>query len=350
MFILSTLTGITDVLEQIRDIIIDDNLVIFSKVASVLAAMLAAWSYIKLSHDYMEGQGVTFWQFIRPVFIVILVINFNSYVLHPFHSVTKVFTEDLSLRTQDAQDGWWESMKNAWGGVDEEVSMETAYDRIIKALDELDQQAEEPEGFWEKCWNHIKKVCVGVSAAMAHVSISVRQITAASMSTVLYSILTPFMYFIYYCQIIICYVLLIIYGLLGPFIFSLSILERYSKGIGDWIARYIQTAFWIPIGQIVFLITGKIMSNISSLTSPEVGALGGTGTFMSNTAIVPGAALNMGSWIGVVMVVSTMVCILMVPKISSYIIESAGSGGVAQGVGGTAKGAAMAATKIITKV
>lgn len=348
MIILSTLTGITDALEQVRETIINDNLGIFSKVAVVLAAMLAAWSYIKLSHDYMEGQGVTFWQFTRPVLLVILVMNFNTFVLHPFHSITSVFTEDISLRTMDAQDSWTQSMGNLWKNVNEETGLGAARERINKALEESGLQTEEAEGWWEKVWNRIKRVVISASAAMAHVSVSLQQIEKASLSSVLYSILTPIMYFVYYCQVIMCYILLTIYSLLGPFIFSISILERYSRGIGDWIARYVQTAFWIPIGQIVFLIAGKIMSNLTSLTSPEVGALGNGALYGATGNAI--ANFNMGSWIGVIMIVATMVCILQVPKISSYIIESAGSAGAAQGVGGAAKGAAMAATKIITKV
>lgn len=348
MIILSTLTGITDALEQVRETIINDNLGIFSKVAVVLAAMLAAWSYIKLSHDYMEGQGVTFWQFTRPVLLVILVMNFNTFVLHPFHSITSVFTEDISLRTMDAQDSWTQSMGNLWKNVNEETGLGAAREKINKALEESGLQTEEAEGWWEKGWNRIKRVAVSAFAAMAHVSVSLQQIEKASLSSLLYSILTPIMYFVYYCQVIMCYILLTIYSLLGPFIFSISILERYSRGIGDWIARYVQTAFWIPIGQIVFLIAGKIMSNLTSLTSPEVGALGNGALYGATGNAI--ANFNMGSWIGVIMIVATMVCILQVPKISSYIIESAGSAGAAQGVGGAAKGAAMAATKIITKV
>ena len=347
MFTLLTVADLIEVLEGVRSLLIEEHLGVFITVASMLSAFLAAWAYIRISHDYMEGQGITFWMFLKPLVMVILITNFNTFILHPVHVMTSLFTNDLTLRTNEAQSSWSQSMSNIWHSV-----QESGFNPIKTTT--LDAQGQEetdnasspgaPEKedptFWERC----KKFFGSVTAAWSNYHLSLHNIKQLGLSTGIYSLLRLIMHIVYYCQLCICYILLTIYGLLGPFVFAFSILGNYSRGVGDWIARYIQTSFWIPVGQIIMLISATIMDNINNVINFNVGDIqinqynGILGNF------------NIGAWLGVIMIIATCACIFQVPKICSYIIESTGSAGVAQGVGGAAGRAAATAARVITKV
>ena len=336
MFTVLTVSDLTEVLEACRSMIIDNNLQIFIKVASVLAALTAAWAYIKISHDYMEGQGVTFWMFVKPLLIVILVCEFNTFVLHPIHAVTHIFTEDLTIRTRECTNNWATSMTK----LAEKVNESDFNPLLLNLAEESGQTDETPDsksedGFWSKAWSKIKKWSTGLWAGLMRVSVSNAFFRSVGFTTILYSVLLFIMNIVYNCQVCVCYILLIIYGLLGPFVFAISTIEHFSRGIGDWISRYIQTAFWIPVGQIIFFIGSVFMENINKIICQDVGHF----DINANNGLI--ANYNIGSWLGAIMVIATMFCILQVPKICSYIIESAGSAGVGQGIGSQVKQAGM---------
>lgn len=344
-----------EVLEGVRNIVITEHLSIFTKVASMLAAILSAWSYIKVSHDYIEGQGVTFWMFAKPLVMVILVCNFNTFVLKPVHVMTNVFTVDLTLRTNESQNSFAKSMSVVTRNI-----MQSGLNPLkTQLLDDIGNEEAEQiketgglrgkisslgESFADSIWTGIKKVVAGAIAAYTQIRISSLNLVNMGFSAVIYGILRILTHIIYYVQICMCYILLTIYGLVGPFVFAFSIINTYSRGVSAWIARYIHTSFWIPVGQMIFLISSVIMDNINKVTNCEVGDI----NVSSTNALF--ANYNIGTYMGIIMICATALTILNVPKICSYIIESAGSGGVAEGVRRSAGSAARAAGKVITKI
>ena len=70
-------------LQDIRADIIGSKLAVMSSVASLLAALLCAFQLIKISHDYIEGQGVTLGVLLRPLIITFVVCQFNTLVAGP---------------------------------------------------------------------------------------------------------------------------------------------------------------------------------------------------------------------------------------------------------------------------
>lgn len=349
MITVLTFADLIEVLEEIRAFIIEDELDTFIRIASVLAAFCAAWAYIKISHDYIEGQGVTFWTFLKPLVIFLLVCNFNTFVLGPVHYLTTLFTEDLSAQSVKAQDGFCRSVGKAYSSVYQEGlhavvaewndhfdKEEANKDAQGQAVDTGRIEEEEPT-----VWQRLKRWFGGVMAVACKVSVSAKNLDNLSLTCVLFGFLNIVMHFIYYCQICLCYVYLAIYGLLGPFTFAFSILNNYSRGISDWIARYVQTAFWIPVGQVLFLICSVMMENMGKIINSDVGCI----------PVNPGnyllGSFNIGSWLGIIMMCTTVVSIMAVPKICSYIIESTGTGGAAQSVGGGMQKAANWALTIL---
>ena len=104
-----------------------------------------------------------------------------------------------------------------------------------------------------------------------------------------------------------CYIVLTLLTLLGPFTFALSILPGFSRSISAWIARYIQVALWIPIGQLMMFINYQLLGRITELT----------------------AQYNFGA--KYVFIVVLFVCIWnvsKVPQIATYVVESSGAAGV----------------------
>lgn len=348
MLTLLTVGDLIEVLEVVRNIIITQHLSIFCKVASMLAAILAAWAFIKISHDYMEGQGVTFWMFAKPLVMVILVCNFNTFVLTPVHHLTNIFTTDLTLRTNQAQNSWAKSMATLLRNVQNE-GLNPIKTQMIDEVEGQEAESIQETGYLKKeknsgLWFKIKKRIGAVFAAITNIAMSVTNIIHMSGATILYTMLRVATHVIYYVQICVCYVLLTLYGLVGPFVFAFSILGDYSKGVSNWLARYIHTAFWIPVGQMVFLIGSVIMENVNKVTNCNIGDIpvASTNGLFSN--------FNIGCYMGIIMIAATAMCILNVPKICTYIIESAGSGGVAGSMGQQTKGAASMAAKVLTKI
>ena len=106
-------------------------------------------------------------------------------------------------------------------------------------------------------------------------------------------------------QQVYCYVYLTILTLLGPFAFALAIIPSFSHSIASWVARYVQVAFWIPVGQLVMYINVYLVNNLMDAF---------------------GQAYQLGQqWVIVAMSIVAILNISAVPKISAYIIESTGA-------------------------
>ena len=98
---------------------------------------------------------------------------------------------------------------------------------------------------------------------------------------------------------------LTILTLLGPFAFALAIIPSFSHSIASWVARYVQVAFWIPVGQLVMYINVYLVNNLMDAF---------------------GQAYQLGQqWVIVAMSIVAILNISAVPKISAYIIESTGA-------------------------
>lgn len=323
-------TGSTTInsMEYIRQNILRGELGGFCSVATVLAGIICAGMMLKYSHDYLEGHGITLWELIRPLFIFVLIINFNSFVVTPIHSICNIFTRSVERQCYVSWGDFmktyinvtsaamYSTMKNtvnniadAWKHSDEEDQMwneiEEQYggDMFAAFRDEAFNERHPAGSIWEQLGEGFSYVGKGLLGTLGGVIGGTFDMAGTALLSLINGVLFLAMKILLMCQQIYCYVYLIILSLIGPFAFAIGIVPAFRSTIPGWIARYIQVASWIPIGFIVLHINLEIMKFLTVFTSEY--SIGGK----------------------YVVLVAGIVCVASVsavPKIAAYIIESTG--------------------------
>ena len=283
-------------LDQIRGAVISGKLGAVMSISAILAAMMAAAVILKISSDYIQGQGVGIWQLVRPLVLLALVCQFNTLVLSPLNSLVNLFTRDLAatvnISTKEYISQWSSNMTYV-----EAYNLKSIDDKQTAALEELEKSSRSGIGkFFTKIWEGLKKFCRDL---LSVTSFTVEAIVSAALFFIVKMLL--------FAQQILCALYLTIAGLIGPLVFALAIVSGYAQGIKAWIARYIQIAMWIPIGYIIMYINLQI-GNV----------------FMRNVVDAGGASLSTG-WFMVVLQVVALVSVASVPKIAAWVIESTGA-------------------------
>ena len=303
-------------MEDVRYLILDKDLSGFASMGAAAAGLLCAVALLKISHDYLSGHGITLWQVVRPLVMLILVCNFDTFVMGPVHAFCNVFTEGISSSVQFEQKQFTQRLMSLWNKDFEEAKVDfeklkdtgdEAAEGDHTALDEVDQT----KNFLEKGWLRIKTWVLGAWTNLAHNSeMSYDLLVDMPVTCLIFplfeGILWFIMNFVLVFQQISCYIYLILLGLLGPFAFALSIVPSFSRSAPSWIARYIQISFWIPIGQLILYINYEMLGLLSeSVSGYEMAAK-------------------------YFLMIAMVVCIQnirAVPNIASFVIESAGDSG-----------------------
>ena len=117
---------------------------------------------------------------------------------------------------------------------------------------------------------------------------------------------------------------LIILGLIGPFVFALSLIPGFENNISVWLARYIQISFWCPMAALIDYVNFK-------LKDAMVAAFWSA----SNVAQL-GFPLHL-----IVLDVVTLICLTAVPQMASWVITGSGSSDVNRGIASTAQKGAV---------
>lgn len=313
------ISPVVNTMEGLRSSLINGKLSAFSSIATMFAGIFCALVLLKISHDYLEGRGITLWQVLRPLVIFACVTNFSTFVLTPIHSFTQMASRSMGRQAEF-------SAKAFTAAVRKSIQVQY-YKSLQKTASELGEvfdngktenpsvgmgpqpPAEKPS-FWKRIGEGVGNFFKGaVNFVGWGLKATGRQIDFALSSTILLaieSILVLVMKAFMIGQQIYCYVYLIILGVLGPFAFALAILPSYSHNISSWIARYISIALWIPIGQLMYFLNYQILLHMADMSK----------------------GYDFGDkWI---MIITLAICILnikAVPQIASYVIESAGDGG-----------------------
>ena len=68
-------SGSLGLLESLRSGIVADQLGGITGIAVAGGALIAAVVLLKIANDYMQGQGITLWSVIRPVVLLMLIMN-----------------------------------------------------------------------------------------------------------------------------------------------------------------------------------------------------------------------------------------------------------------------------------
>lgn len=267
----------------------------FGNVAVILAALMCAFTVLKVAYDYIQGTTQSnAWEVIRPLVILALVCSFNTVVLRPFGGLVGVFTREVAAGCGKVDASYWKTMEQnnlkmaSYAG----HNIDTDYEKEIQEI----QQDESIVGkFFRKVGIWFKKVLKHFLNA-----------STLTVGTIIGGVLFIVAKILLFVQQMLSVLYITIMGLVGPLVFALAILPGFEGGIRNWVARYIQISLWIPVGYLVMGINLML------------------GTSMCDAAAVTGA--NMGQeWLMIANQIVTIVSIAAVPKICGWIIESTGA-------------------------
>ena len=289
-----TILSIWTTLETVRDTVLSGKIEALSSIASLLAAILAAGTLLKMSKDYIQGQPLDLWDLLRPIVLLTLVCLFRTLVLGPLDSLVNVFTRDaaeaVSVSTGEYVKQWGENVAK--------MDVYTVQNSMQDAAKEIAEIAEDKSGigrFFATAWIAIKKVVMHRFHLMS-----------MGIGTVVGAILFLLVKILLFVQQILCNTYLLMNSLLGPFIMALAILPGFETGLKNWVARYIQIAMWIPIGYFVMYINLQIGNAFCNLA-----AAGQTGLAMD--------------WFMIALQIVALVSVASVPKMAAWVIESTGA-------------------------
>ena len=289
-----TILSIWTTLETVRDTVLSGKIEALSSIASLLAAILAAGTLLKMSKDYIQGQPLDLWDLLRPIVLLTLVCLFRPLVLGPLDSHVNVFTRDaaeaVSVSTGEYVKQWGENVAK--------MDVYTVQNSMQDAAKEIAEIAEDKSGigrFFATAWIAIKKVVMHRFHLMS-----------MGIGTVVGAILFLLVKILLFVQQILCNTYLLMNSLLGPFIMALAILPGFETGLKNWVARYIQIAMWIPIGYFVMYINLQIGNAFCNLA-----AAGQTGLAMD--------------WFMIALQIVALVSVASVPKMAAWVIESTGA-------------------------
>ena len=289
-----TILSIWTTLETVRDTVLSGKIEALSSIASLLAAILAAGTLLKMSKDYIQGQPLDLWDLLRPIVLLTLVCLFRPLVLGPLDSLVNVFTRDaaeaVSVSTGEYVKQWGENVAK--------MDVYTVQNSMQDAAKEIAEIAEDKSGigrFFATAWIAIKKVVMHRFHLMS-----------MGIGTVIGAILFLLVKILLFVQQILCNTYLLMNSLLGPFIMALDILPGFETGLKNWVARYIQIAMWIPIGYFVMYINLQIGNAFCNLA-----AAGQTGLAMD--------------WFMIALQIVALVSVASVPKMAAWVIESTGA-------------------------
>lgn len=289
-----TILSIWTTLETVRDTVLSGKIEALSSIASLLAAILAAGTLLKMSKDYIQGQPLDLWDLLRPIVLLTMVCLFRPLVLGPLDSLVNVFTRDaaeaVSVSTGEYVKQWGENVAK--------MDVYTVQNSMQDAAKEIAEIAEDKSGigrFFATAWIAIKKVVMHRFHLMS-----------MGIGTVIGAILFLLVKILLFVQQILCNTYLLMNSLLGPFIMALAILPGFETGLKNWVARYIQIAMWIPIGYFVMYINLQIGNAFCNLA-----AAGQTGLAMD--------------WFMIALQIVALVSVASVPKMAAWVIESTGA-------------------------
>ena len=289
-----TILSIWTTLETVRDTVLSGKIEALSSTASVLAAILATATLLKLSKDYIQGQPLDVWDLLRPIVLLTLVCLFRPMVLDPLDSLVNVFTRDaaqaVSVSTGEYVKQWGENIAK--------MDIYTIQNSMHDAAKEIAEIADDKSGigrFFATSWIAIKKVIMHRFHLMS-----------MGLGTVIGAILFLFVKILLFVQQILCNTYLMMSSMLGPFIMALAILPGFETGLKNWVARYIQIAMWIPIGYFVMYINLQVGNAFCNLA-----AAGQTGLAMD--------------WFMIALQIVALVSVSSVPKMAAWVIESTGA-------------------------
>lgn len=290
-------------------------------IACICACISLIWWYNKFMNDPFAQLDIR--SIIKALAILALTWNFYTVVLMPFDHITTALTRGItayveydkkwfSTREQELIKSIEESKKaNTLEGEFEDMLQKEVVDTtetsgfsfgssaFLESHAETTISEGTEIGFWERLWEGIK-----LAATFRFKE------PVTNTSTILSWIISLLVKFVQYILLAVSSVYLIILGLIGPFSFGLSLLPGFSGNISTWIGRYIQISFWIPLSAILDFVNFKMRDMMIEF-------------FITSTDIWKFAApMHL-----IILDIVTLLCLLAIPSMSSWVISGSGGGG-----------------------
>lgn len=283
--------------------------------AVALAGILLAISLIKMANDYINAESTGF-GLIKPVIIFLCVCAYPA-VSGTVKQVTDVFTSrivsHLHVDTEEVFTNILESCSKF------------SENKIAQKIEEVDQSKQD----WKESVGLMSHLRSGWDFIKNTVSIYLEKYYEGSFRLtyllLLGAVFKLLIEIIFYVLLFVSGIYLLILRVFGCFMFAMAVLPNYSSGITNWISRYIQISLWAPLCYVVLAL--------------------GNGLFLSLGDADLGGNFGMG-WLVFLGEVVLAFCLLTVPSLAAWFVESAGSNRVHNSMGGAA---AQVARKIITK-
>ena len=328
-----------EILQQTKQtIFVSDHSAIYN-IACAIACIAASFSlitwYNKMLNDPYGRLDMR--SIIRAAIVLFLTCNFYSFVLLPFDHMTYLVTKSLTASVDEKRKEAY-SFKEIIRQVEQSRSEESVLSQFMKEMESetggaqadgssltfdtsavMESEAEvrindkPKKGLGAKIWQGIKD---GFSAI-----VSIPVMSVGSIISLAVSLLTKI---VQWLLTAVSSIFLIVLGLIGPIVFALSLIPGFSNNISVWLARYIQISFWSPLVALVDYVNYKI-----------TGAL--VVTMFNNPSLMSG----MYNIHLILLQAITLICLLAIPQMASWVITSAGASDVTRGMATTAQKGAM---------
>jgi conjugative transposon TraJ protein len=105
---------------------------------------------------------------------------------------------------------------------------------------------------------------------------------------------------------------LILFAVIGPLVFGLSVFDGFHHTLRAWLARYINVFLWLPVANIFGSIIGKIQQNMIQLDINQIQANGDTFFSSTDTAYL-------------IFLIIGIIGYFTVPSVANHIVHAGGS-------------------------
>ena len=270
--------------------VIDDKLGDFVSVAVVVAALFAAWTLLKTTMDWIKGGSHDLWQLLRPLVIVLCVLNFSA-LSGAFDGVVNIFCREIAKHTDSGIGDMMTKVQDAC-----KAGGETIKEEAVELMED-----NSGKNFGERVWNKVK----GAFEFAAKTVMKVEQVGVFTVVTFVCRFIIDLMFLVFQVTVA---MFLTVLRLIGPFAFAVAAYEPWSGSIRSWCERYIETSLWMPVG---FIVIG-IMTNLYGVLA---------------TAFATGGGQEHGAFfIGLAMILASFRAIKSIPEIAGWIIAGTAHG------------------------
>ena len=328
-----------DMLQNIKmSIFTGDHSGVYSLACAIacIAAMISLlWWYNKMLNDPYGRLDVR--SIIRTGIILFLTCNFYSFVLVPFDSLTHWVTKAITASVDKDKAGLFGKINDALaeserndreqsltGQLEEEMngSLSSASDDsgatgetsfVLESLTEDKVDKREKPNWFKRTWESIKMAASMKIGAVVD-----------NFSTLLSWLMSMLVKIVQWILLALSSVYLIVLGFIGPFVFAFSLIPGFGNNISIWIARYIQISFWVPMAAIVDFVNFHVKDAL--IAEFWRAGFGARMAFPIHMILIDAVLL---------------LCLLAIPTLSAWIINSSGASEVNNSLEGAATQAFM---------